>query len=247
MDSVSPRPREGAGTPSASRDTSDGVISIRVSVLARWLVVTVLSLSAASYVMHLATRAADVGTIAALDVGDEVSLATWFQTLLFLAVAATLGIGRHRARARHEATRGWDFLAVVMVGLSIDEAVSVHERVGSALRDVLDTGGYLYYVWVVPALILAALVALVELGWLRALPVSTRRLVLLSGVIFVLGAAGLEIIAGVGDEANGTQTLTSVTLSAIEELAEMTGLSLMVVALLRHLAGHSITVAVRPA
>ncbi len=132
-----------------------------------------------------------------------------------------------------------------MVGLSIDEAVSVHERLGSALRDLLDTSGVLYYVWVVPAVLFAAVVALVELRWLRALPVRTRTLVLLGGVIFVAGAAGLEVLAGAGDEAHGTETLTSVTLSAVEELAEMAGLTVFVVALLDHLAGSRFALDVR--
>ena len=169
--------------------------------------------------------------------GDEVSVATWFQTLLLVAAALVLLLGGLRARHQVTDARGWFFLAAVMTTLSIDEAVSLHERIGSALRSLLDTSGVLYYVWVVPALVFAAVVAAVQVGWLRRLPSATRRLVVLAGAVYVLGAAGFELLAAAGDEANGTATLTSVSLSAVEELLEMSGVSLFVVAILGHLRG----------
>ena len=211
------------------------------------LTVMTVGLSAASYAMHLLTRAAGSDTIAALDVGDEVSFATWFETLLFIVAALVLLLGAHRAQAEGAPSRGWLFLAVVMVGLSMDEAVSIHERLGSGLRDVLDTGGYLYYIWVVPALVFVAIVAAVQLRWLIAFPSRTRNLLIVSAVVFVTGAAGFEILAGVGDEVNGTETMLSVTLSAIEEFLEMAGLSLFVVALLDHLGGYRLRLSVRGA
>ena len=220
-------------------------MTLSVRKIAVTLSAMVIGLSIVSYAMHLLTRAAGKGTIAALDVGDQVSLATWFGSGLFVVAALVLALGGHRAVVEGTSPRGWFSLAVVMLALSIDEAVSVHERLGSALREVFDTGGFLYYIWVVPALIFAVAVAVMQLGWLRSLPPRTRSLVVVAGVIFVLGAAGLELVAGSGDEANGTETLTSITLSAVEELAEMAGLTVFVVALLDHLAGFrfSMTVA----
>ncbi len=227
---------------SGARRVTDALpVAIGVRVVGAVLLAMTLGLSLASYAMHLVTRAAGADTVAALDVGDEVSLATWFETLLFVLAALVLLLGARRAVAQDEPTRGWTFLAVVMVALSIDEAVSVHERLGSALRDLLDTSGVLYYVWVVPAVAFAGIVALVQLGWLRSLPARTRYLVLLSGVVFVAGAGGLEVLAGLGDEVDGTGTLTSISLSALEELAEMLGLTVFVVALLDHLVGSRFT------
>ena len=139
----------------------------------------------------------------------------------------------------------WTLLAVVMVALSIDEAVSVHERLGSALRDELHTTGVLYYVWVVPALAFVGVLALVQLRWWLAFPTRTRVLLALAAVVFVGGAAGLEVLAGLGDETDGTATLLSVTLTALEELLEMAGLSLFVVVLVEDLAGYRVSVEVQ--
>lgn len=229
--------------PDTASDTRDD-LGWRVSVrpVAIGLAVVVLGLSMASYAMHLATRAADVGSIAALDVGDEVSLPTWFGSGLFLVAALVLLVGRQHALATGASARGWLSLAVVMLALSIDEAVSLHERFGSALRDLTGATGFFYYIWVFPALAFVAVVGVMQLRWLAGLPSTTRRFVVLGGVVFVLGAAGLELLAGAGDEANGTETLLSVTMTAVEELAEMAGLSIFIVALLDHVAGYRLHV-----
>ncbi len=225
-----------------ARSKADSTLRFSTRRVAILLGLATVGLTAASYAMHLLTRASGADTIAALDVGDEVSLATWFGSGLFVLAAVVLVVGRQQALAAGGSARGWLSLAVVMLALSIDEAVSVHERLGSALREVLNTSGFFYYVWVFPALVFAAAVVLFQLGWLRALPRRTRTLVVLGGVVFVLGAAGLELVAGIGDEGNGTATLTSITLTAVEEFAEMAGLSLFVVALLGHLSGFRLSV-----
>ena len=222
----------------------DGALAWRVSArsVAIGLAVAVLGLSLASYAMHLATRAADVGTIAALDVGDEVSLATWFGSGLFVVAALVLLAGRHRALASGEPTRGWLSLAVVMLALSIDEAVSLHERFGSALRDVTGASGFFYYVWVFPAVAFAVAVGVMQLRWLASLPSRTRTWLVIGGVVFMLGAGGLEPLASASDEEHGTETLRSATLTAVEELAEMAGPAIFIVALLDHLAGFRLHV-----
>lgn len=223
-------------TPEQSAITAS--ITVRTRTVALFLAGSAVALTATSYAMHLVTRAADIDTIAALDVGDEVSVSTWFQSLLFLAAAVVLLIGRSRAAASGTRTWGWSNLAAVMVLLSIDEAVSLHERAGSALRELLDTGGVLYYIWVLPALAFVALVSAVQFRWWTAFPSRTRMWLGLAAVIFVAGAAGLELAAGVGDEVDGTANMRSITFSAAEEFMEMVGLSVFVWAILDHLRGH---------
>ena len=44
----------------------------------------------------------------------------------------------------------WTRLALVFVYLSLDEALSFHERLNRPVRDLLDTSGALYYAWVIP-------------------------------------------------------------------------------------------------
>jgi hypothetical protein len=201
-----------------------------------WLAGLTVGLAVVSYTMHLVTRAAGTGSIAALDVGDEVSLGTWYESALFLFAALALFFaGRHEAPSGN--IFGWNSLSGVMVLLSIDEAVSVHERFGGVVEKVVDGSGYLHYIWVVPGLIFTAVVLLGHLRWLRSLRPGTRNGMVLGGALFVLGAVGLEIAAGPLAETD-EDTLTLVTLIGIEEFLEMAGLSVFIVTVLRHIRGR---------
>jgi hypothetical protein len=202
-----------------------------------WLLAgSTVGISVVSYAMHLVTMAADTESIATLDVGDEVSIGTWFGSLLFLLAAAALFLAG-RQEPQPSRWLGWKSLAVVMVALSIDEAVSLHERFGNVLEEVVGSGGYLHYVWVVPGMIFTVGVLVGHLGWLRSVRPATRFGMVVGGALFVLGAVGLEIAAGPLAEAQKDGTLALVTLIAIEELLEMAGLTVFTVAVLRHLRG----------
>lgn len=199
-------------------------------------------LAVVSYTMHLVLRWQGRGAIAALDVGDEVSIPTLFETLLFL-VAGLLALALTRLDCQGHTGRV-RLLGIVMIALAIDESASLHERAGSALRDAFSTGGILYYVWVVPAVVFAGLVALWEIPWLRSLPAGIRRSVVAAGALFVMSAGGLELLAGPGDEVDGSATLTSISLTAFEELGEMVAVTLLIGALLELLGGATIGVRV---
>ena len=196
-------------------------------------------IGAASYVMHLVTMAADADSIATLDVGDEVSIGTWFATLLFIAAATALFFaGRQEDQGSRRGGFGGNSLAIVMILLSIDESASLHERFGDVLEEVVETGGFLHYIWVVPGTIFVVAVVLGHLGWLRTLPASTRNGMVLGGVVFVVGAVGMEILAAPLAEAGKDETLAVVSLIAIEEFLEMAGLSVFIIAVLGHLQGQ---------
>ncbi len=233
------RPRESA---SAAAPSGSATLAVAPRTVEAALVGASLLLGVASYAMHLVVRARGGETLALLDVGDEVSLGTWFETLLFAIAAVVLLFG---GRSAANLSTRWYVLSGVMLALSIDEAASMHERLGSGLRDIVDASGWLYYIWVVPALVFVAAVALYELPWLRSLPTDVAKRVVLSGVVFVGGAAFMELLAGPEAEANGTGTLLSISFSAVEELCEMVGLSLFIGAILRHLSGRLLSIAVK--
>ncbi len=222
-------------------DHQPAAIALSPRAVEAVLVAISLILAVASYAMHLVVRSRGGETLALLDVGDEVSLGTWFETLQFAIAAVVLLFG---GRLAAPLARRWYVLSGVMLALSVDEAASMHERLGSGLREVVDAGGWLYYIWVIPALVFVAIVALYELPWLRSLPSDIARRVIVAGVVFVGGAAFMELLAGPEAEANGTGTLLSISFSAVEELCEMIGLSLFIGAILRHLSGHLLSIAV---
>ncbi len=209
----------------------------------RFLLGAPVVLAVASFLMHLAVHARGAEALALLDVGDEVSLPTWFETLQFAIAAVVMFFC---ARTAGPMSKRCHVLSTVMLAMSIDEAASLHERIGSDLRELVGATGFLYYVWVVPALMLVAVLGVYLLPLIRSLPNGIGLRVILSGVIFVGGAAFLELLAGPEAEARGTRTLLSISLSAAEELLEMTGVSLFIGAILRHLVGQVFPVAITP-
>ncbi len=226
----------------SSHTGSDKSRTVRLSALlaSRWLIGSTLTIAVLSYASHLIQRARGGDSIALFDVGDEVSIGTWFESAQFMIAGLLLASLLRTGVTDSHLTKRVGLLAVVMFGLSIDESVSIHERVGSALRDTLSTTGYLYYVWVIPAVLAALLLAAWEIPWLRSLPDRVRNRVVASGAIFLAAAGGLELLAGPDDEVSGTATLRSVTLTAFEELGEMLAISLFIVAIIELQSGRSL-------
>lgn len=203
-----------------------------------------VGLGVISYAMHLATRAVGADSIETLDVGDEVSLGTWYESLLFILAAVVLFVAGRRDTGPPRRF-GWNSMAVVMTLLSIDEAASIHERFGSVLDDAFESGGYLHQLWVIPGAIFTLGVLVGHLPWLRALPATLRNRMVLGGALFVIGAIGLEIMASPLTETGDDDTLSVVTLIAIEEFLEMTGLCVFIVAVLDHLRGVRDSIEIR--
>jgi hypothetical protein len=95
---------------------------------------------------------------------------------LLLAAAFLAALAR---RVGDRDARHWAALAAVLSLLSVDEAASLHERLGGPAAEVLGDalGGALHFAWVVPGVVLALVVGLAFLRFVLRLPPSTRRLV----------------------------------------------------------------------
>jgi hypothetical protein len=168
------------------------------------------------------------------DVNTEATVPTWYSTGLLLAVAGVCGVLVVAARAsgRVDGQR-WGVLGVVFVGMSLDEAVALHERLGSGVTDTLDVGatGALRHPWVVAGVFLAAALAVVTTRAVVTLPARLRRWVALGLGIYVGGALGLEAVSGVVLDAAG-DGLAYAAVTWAEEGAEMVGAVVVCCALL---------------
>jgi hypothetical protein len=168
----------------------------------------------------------------ALSLSYEGNLPTWYSSGLLWTAALGLGLcGRHVDRG--ERVRWWVLAALFML-MSLDESMELHEDLGGA-----ELHGVLYFSWVVPGALLTAAFALTYLGfWLR-LPPPTRRGFAWAFVLYVGGALGMELPLGAWFEAHGDDNLGYALIDAVEESLEICGLSVFLVAILRHLACRS--------
>lgn len=188
--------------------------------------------------------------------GEEAAIPTWYSSftlLLSSVLLATIAVAKRRQRDRY--TRHWLGLSIVFLLLSMDEVVQVHEKLrGAGIQSLLsnllgvDPSGFAHSIWVVPAAALVLVFVLAYLRFLVGLPRETRRLFLLGGTLFVLGAMGFELLGGrVVAGYGGIETWANVgaapkiifaTLTSIEEFFEMLGIVVFVYALLSYISSH---------
>jgi hypothetical protein len=165
------------------------------------------------------------------DLNSENTLGTWFSTFVLAGAAVVAGLLAERdGRTNH---RGWRTIAVMLTAASIDEVATLHELVGGALRRSLDLDGVFLYAWVLPAGLIVAVLAGSLLPFLLRLPRPGGQLLIIAGLIYVLGALGLELAEGWLDARHMGNVATAI-LTGIEEAMEMGGVLLALSALLGH-------------
>jgi hypothetical protein len=164
-----------------------------------------------------------------LDVDVERSLYTWISTLL-LAVASYLLIliGLDRFDDDQPFAYHWLFLGAVFLGLSADEALSVHEAISGVLSEQAPGHGIHYFAWAAPALVLALIGLVLYVPMLLSLSVRDRMWLLAAAALFLSGAVGLEMVAGVAVEAYGLGSFRYHVLANIEEALEGLGVLILI-------------------
>ncbi|MBB5786607.1 hypothetical protein [Jiangella mangrovi] len=194
----------------------------------------IMALHAVSVVVRIRTRpeaGALADVLALLNGGHERSLASWWTAALLVtcSVAALLAARLARGDGDPRAGRAWVVLAVVFALLSLDEAVSLHERGAEWAGAVFDSGSVLARLgWTLPAaaIIVVSLAALVPA--FRAIPSRSRSIIVAGLATSIAGALGMEVVNVLLVDA-GARYLWRHLVMAIEEAAEMAG---VVIALL---------------
>ncbi|HEY3337824.1 MAG TPA: hypothetical protein VGK18_04935 [Propionicimonas sp.] len=162
----------------------------------------------------------------------EGNIPTWFSSILLFLCAERAWQVASAARASGDRWhRHWRWLSLIFAYLSLDELVQLHEQVVVPLRESLSLGGVLRFAWVVAAVPLVVVFAIAYLRFLMAQPLWTRVAFIVSGVIYVGAAAGMEMVGALVVTAFGFQSLPYAAVSGVEEGAEMLGVVLFLGAL----------------
>jgi len=175
----------------------------------------------------------------------EATVTAWFSSLLlFVAALLLAAIASERFRTHERFARHWLALAFIFLYLSADEAVALHETTVPLLRK-LNLGGLLYYPWVLVGIAAVLIFGIVYLRFFLHLKPRGRSLFLLSAVLYVGGAIGLEMVGARSAEAGGEATAAYATAIYVEELLEMLGVSTFIYALLDHIRSTVSDVVIR--
>jgi glucan phosphoethanolaminetransferase (alkaline phosphatase superfamily) len=169
---------------------------------------------------------------------EENNIPTWYQSISVLCCAALLAVIAAAKRQERDAyATHWATLAIIFVGLSIDEDASLHNMLDQPVHDAFHLGSFLHQAWVIPAIIFVAIVAVWYLRFLLHLTPRERLWLILSGIVYVAGAAGMEIIDVRYKTLHG-ENLTYSMLTLVEETLEMLGILMFLHTLLTYLETH---------
>ncbi|WP_179346517.1 peptidase M48 Ste24p [Winogradskyella ursingii] len=165
----------------------------------------------------------------------EANLPTYFSSLVLMGNAGLLFlIGRCWKREGKKYWK-WMGLAVIFFILSIDEMIKIHDHFRSPMEKFLGTSGILYYAWIIPYGIVTVILGVVYFKFFMALPKRILSLFVLSAILFISGAIGLEAIGGMYDEQYGQDNITYYILYTVEELLEMFGSIIFLYSLIMYL------------
>ncbi|WP_116472439.1 hypothetical protein [Zobellella maritima] len=129
----------------------------------------------------------------------------------------------------------WLGLTAIFLFLSFDEMFSIHERLSRFIRESFDMTGLFYFSWVIPYGLALVFLLLFYIRFLIRLPRNTIVLFFVSGLVFVSGAIGFEMVSGSYVEMYGRGSLFYALLYTCEEFFEMLGVVIFIYALLMYI------------
>jgi len=224
-----------------------GINSIRLnpSAVARALGAVVFLLVLASiggqlakYVLRLDDR---YGLVLLFDVDAEHNFPTLFNVLILFCAALLLAvIAVLKKKQTDPDVLKWTALAFGFLIMTVDEAVSIHERLIMPVHRLLGDGslGIFNFAWVIPGIAAVFVLTLFFLRFLLRLPAKTRFTFMIAAILYIGGAIGFEMIQGRYSELHGEDNLMYNMIAAVEESLEFAGVIVFIYALLKYIADN---------
>lgn len=178
-----------------------------------------------------------LGLRALFDLDGDYSVPGFFSAAALLIASGLAVLASQHTPARESRIRlGWRLMGIIMAFLAFDEMFTIHESIGRATRIGYDLPGGFHYGWVIPYVVLMAVAGVIFILFLRQLPHTTCRALLVAGAVFVAGAVGLEVLGGYVAARHPDDTTLLLVEVFFEETAEMVGVALFNRATLNYLA-----------
>ena len=158
-----------------------------------------------------------------IDVNGEANIPTFYSGLVIILNSILLYI---IAKSSTKDKFYWYSLSFIFLYLACDEVAMLHEVLNGYFYMFGRANSYLFYDWVVPAIVVVFIVGLIMLRFVLRLPKKIKIGFIVSGCIFVGGAIGMEMIGADYHFNSGTDSFTFRLLPCLEEFMEMVGMLL---------------------
>lgn len=181
------------------------------------------------------------------NVNKEGNLPSLYSTLALLVCSALLTfIGSIKVSQKAKYAIQWLLLGLIFMGAAWDEGVQVHERlINSQITEAVfaalqiePTGVFAFGSWIVIVLPILFLLSLYFLRFFLHLPKQQKRLIILSGGLFLSGSVITELFGSLLWESSGYNMVTApyILIVALEESLEMLGVAVLIYALLNYIS-----------
>lgn len=180
-----------------------------------------------------------MGMTRMLNLNAEVNIPTFYSVVLLLTCSALLGLIAYlKGTQRAPYTLHWQILSAGFLLMAADEFMSFHELfTGMTDRQLhLENSVWLKFSWVIPGLLVIALMGISYVRFLQHLHRTHRIRFLLAGAIYCTAIIGLETLGGHYVALHGADNFGYSLLTTLEEGMEMSGLILFINALLHYIA-----------
>lgn len=174
-------------------------------------------------------------------IGAESGLTTWVTIIMMLSIVlVSVLIGLAERAAQPRGWRQWIAVAAVFGFASLDEQIQLHEMWVEPFREIFRiTTGPFILAWVIPAIALSSVLAVVFLPFVVRLPTRTRVWVIAAVALWLAGAIGMEMVDSATFELRqAMEPVVAHWVSAIlyttEEAMEMLGVAVLLHTLLVH-------------
>ena len=213
----------------------DKVCKILLVIVMLLIFANILSHSGA-FILNQYSSETYSGRLFRLD--EESNLPTFYSALSLGMCSILLAIIAYQKKANNSHyTKHWKFLSLLFLLLAVDEIAMMHEIL-TVLRKPLNASGFFYFTWVIPAFIFLLVFTVTFISFLKSLPQKIRNLFILSGVIYVGGAIGVEMIGGYHSEMYGENNFAYGIITTVEESLEMMGILVFIYSLLFYLQNY---------
>lgn len=210
-----------------------GVFSLMATLIA-----AVWALGLLQDILNVLSGAGEADMVWVFDADSEEGVLTWISIVLLFTVAGLLfANGQDALQSGRGAVLPWFGLSVLFGLVSYDEFYGLHERLSDVLSRNLGGSGLLHFAWVVPLGIVALAGLWLLMPFLNSLGPRTRRLAVLSAIVYLTGAVGMEMIAGPVIEELGRHTFQYRLLANLEEGLEVAGILLFIYTLQQYRHG----------
>jgi hypothetical protein len=176
------------------------------------------------------------GFVPLFNLDTEGNVPTFFSALLLLIASLLFfWIARHQQLPGAKYSMQWRMLPPIFLLLAIDEAAKIHELLIEPMRAAFHLKGIFFFSWVIVGMAAVAFLAAVYFRFVVDLPPRFRGQLLLATALYLAGVIGLELVGGNYASLHGYANLPYELIATSEELFEITGLIILINALLKQL------------